>query len=392
MITQTELQSNDALPVLAPDEPLIVSPVDPACELIVAIPVRDESAGVTATLQALTDQVDLAGNPLDHRSYEIILLANNCVDNTVEMAHRFASRHSSLRLRVVDLTLPDRIFVGQARRLAMDEALHRLAGRDFPSGVIATTDGDTLVSPTWIAATLYEIGLGVDAVGGRISLTKDDLASMDTHRRYFHLLDVGYRYLVAELESRLDPLPHDPWRRHFQHFGASMAVTADAYRRAGGIPALRCLEDVAFFHALERIDAQVRHSPLVRVTTSARESDRTGFGFGVQLNQWEMMSREGQCMLVESPACVEERIRLRRLLRDIWTMQVVDDDTAILLSVRLGVNADWLHSAILAAPTFGQLRQQVEARQEEAGWWHQRWPRVDVRQAISGLRERLARR
>jgi len=44
--------------------------------------------------------------------------------------------------------------------------------------------------------------------------------------------------LLAELEGWLDPDPADPLPRHHQHFGASLAVTVDAYRRAGGLPSM----------------------------------------------------------------------------------------------------------------------------------------------------------
>ncbi len=387
---ESEHRPYEAHGVLRPDGPLIPTPIDPACQLVVAIPARNEADTISSTIAALETQVDLTGNPLDPRTYEAILLANNCVDRTVDVAREASNRHPSLRLHIVDITLPGAIVVGQARRLAMDEAHNRLTSLDRPAGIIATTDSDTLVSPTWVAGIIHEVERGADAVGGRIALSRDDLLAMDRHRRYFHLLDVGYRYLVTELEALLDPSAHDPWPRHFQHFGASVAVTAEAYRRAGGLPTLPCLEDVAFYNALERVDARVRHSPLVRVTTSARESDRTGFGFGVQLDWWEAMSREGHAMLVDSPACVEERIRLNRLLRETWMMRTVDDDSIALLAVRLGVDRTWLRRAILHAPAFGVLRQQAEKQQAASGDWQRRWPRIDVRRAIAGLRVRLA--
>ena len=130
----------------------------------------------------------------------------------------------------------------------------------------------------------------------------------DLYARAFHLPDVTYRYLVAEVEARLAPDPFDPWPRHFQHFGPSMAVTADAYRRVGGIPPLPSLEDVAFYDALRGIGARIRHSPAVRVTTSARPDGRTGFGFAVQLRRWSEMGKQHEPFLVESLAAIIERV------------------------------------------------------------------------------------
>jgi hypothetical protein len=76
-------------------------------------------------------------------------------------------------LHVVELMLEsDRAHIGWVRKILMDEAYRRLKSIGRNSGVIASTDGDTRVYPTWIAATLAEINSGVDAVGGRKSFRK----------------------------------------------------------------------------------------------------------------------------------------------------------------------------------------------------------------------------
>ena len=85
--------------------------------------------------------------------------------------------------------------------------------------MIASTDGDSQVSPTWIAAILHEIAQGADAVGGRIVLDPSGLACLSAHARACHLREVGYRSLIAELESYLDPDPHNPFPRHYQNYG-----------------------------------------------------------------------------------------------------------------------------------------------------------------------------
>ncbi|MEJ7661828.1 MAG: hypothetical protein WKG07_20740, partial [Hymenobacter sp.] len=59
-----------------------------------------------------------------------------------------------------------------------------------------------------------------------------------------------------------------------QHFGASLALTARAYRRVGGLPVVRYLEDEALCQQLRRHDLRLRHSPRVVVHTSARQCGR----------------------------------------------------------------------------------------------------------------------
>jgi hypothetical protein len=347
----------------------------------VAIPARDEAGAIGATLAALARQTDLAGRALEPERYEVLVLANNCVDATASVAREFGARRPWLRLHVLEVTLPDDCaHVGWARRLVMDEACRRLTSLGRPRGVIATTDADSCPAPDWLAATLDELARGADAVGGRITLDRASLLALDPLTRAYHVRDLGYRQLLTEIEAYLDPDPADPWPRHCQHFGASLAVTAETYARAGGLPAEPWLEDIAFYHALLRIDARLRHSPAVRVLTSARGAGRTGFGFAVHLNQLHELGRAGRPFLVEPPAAFEARVRLRAQLRASWGRGRLAPG----LAARLGVESDWL-AGELGASAFGALWERVEQRAAR--------PDIalcDVRVALGLARSRLA--
>jgi hypothetical protein len=292
-----------------PAPPLVATPPRAALEIAIVIPVRDEQEWLPSALAALAGQRMLDGSPLDRDRYEIILLVNNSVDASAAVAVECARQYPSLALHVVEVELPEReAHVGRARRMLMDAAAARLPA----NGVIATTDADTRVAPDWVAMTLAEIAAGADAVGGRILVDPAGFADDGGHTRRMHLLDVTYRYLVAELEARLAPDPFDPWPRHFQHFGASLAVAVGAYRQIGGIPPLPSLEDVALYDALRRVKARIRHSPSVRVVTSARSVGRTGFGFAVQLQRWSAMGVRHEPFLVESPSSILARLAGQR--------------------------------------------------------------------------------
>ena len=204
------------------------------CEVSIIIPARDEADRLPAALNAATKLTNFKGEPLAPRRYEIIVLANNCVDDTAEIARRWQKSDSNLPpVHVAEITLPpDEAHVGRARKILMDAAFQRFWSAGKRRGVIASTDGDTRVSETWMAAILAEIKNGADAVSGRILVDEYELKSLDDETRAFHLRDVGYRLLAAELEGFLFPEPHDSLPRHHQHFGANFAVTADAYCRA----------------------------------------------------------------------------------------------------------------------------------------------------------------
>lgn len=374
---------------------LVAPPLATECEVCVIVPVRDEAATLDNTLRALACQVDGDGRPLAYGRYEIVLLANNCRDESAVIARRFAHAHPTLALHVVERTLPPEANVGHARRLLMDEAYRRLALAGRSRGVIASTDGDTVVAPTWIAATLDEIARGADVVGGRVVVDNAGHIEVDAAyrgvRRY-HLRDVAYRLLVAAYEAWLDPDPHDPWPRHHQHFGASLAVTTEAYQRAGGLPHVPMLEDMALIQVLRRLDARIRHSPAVQVVTSGRRDARARIGLATQLGEWAAMDRTGQPWLVESVSSLEQKLCARRALRRLWNVIQVGtrprERDVDALGDTLGLDRRWLSDVIVRSTLCGALIDAVERRQAEEGIWT--LDLVEITQAIADLRRRLA--
>ncbi|MEH2373592.1 glycosyltransferase family A protein [Nostoc sp.] len=375
-------------------QPLVQIPPSPHCEVCVIVPVRNEAQTLAATLTALTHQVDLEGQLLDPRRYEIILLANNCSDDSAAIARTFAQQHPDIALHIVEKTLPPaEAYIGRVRQILMDEAYHRLSSLGRTRGVIASTDGDSQVSPTWIAANLYEISCGADAVGGRILVEQAGRANLHPYARTCYLREVGYRYLITELETYLDPDPYDSFPRHYQHYGASLAVTAEMYALAGGLPPVRTPEDVAFYRALVRVNARFRHSSLVRVVTSARQIGRTNVGLANQLSQWIEMGQQEQSFLVEPAAAIETRFVARRQLRVMWWYVLngyqPSHPSVVSLAEMLGVSAQWLVQKLTQPYTFGQLFELVEERQQSEQRWASRWKFVKIEQAIGDLRLRL---
>lgn len=373
-------------------QPLVSTPILSSCEACVIVPVRNEAATLETTLTALTNQFDLNAKPVDFDRYEIIVLANNCSDQSGMIAHQFALRHPRLNLHIIEKTLSiAEAYIGRVRQMLMNEAHRRLNESGRKHGVIASTDGDSYVSPVWISAILHEIANGADAVGGRIVLDSLGLARLHPHARACHLREVGYRSLIAELESYLDPDPYDPFPRHYQHYGASLAVTAEIYAHAGGMPLVRSPEDVALYRALLRVNARFRHSPIVRVVTSARQTGRTQLGLANQLNEWAIMGQ--QPFLVESAGAIVTRLRARQQLRTLW-LQIINGHQSTLTNVEqialsLSVSTRWLTQELLQPQTFGLLFERVEQRQQEENVWAKKWALVDIRHAIQDLRSCL---
>ncbi len=280
------------------------------------LPARNEQQALPAALDALAAQVDGHGSALPFGSYEILLLLNNCTDASARVATRWKADHPHTILHILEHDFaPEVAHVGSARRALMDTAWCRLARSGADGGVMLSTDADTEVAPDWIAQNLRAIRLGADAVGGAIHLKPGQLETLPEGARACYLADRTYQALVAEFESLLDPQSGDPWPRHLEHFGASLACTAQAYAHAGGLAAVSPLEDVAFVDALRVADARLRHDPEVRVYTSARLSGRAKVGLSGQLYHWQQQHENGEPHRVLSAAWLAHRFTMLRGLR-----------------------------------------------------------------------------
>ena len=285
------------------------------CRAVVIVPARNEEASIGEMLDALANQVDLNGRPLEASTIEILLLLNNCTDSTAAVAYRWKGDHPRMALHIVERTLASHeANVGTARRMLMDTAWRRLNGRSSVCGILST-DSDTQVATDWVMQNMAALEAGADAVGGVIAMKKGEAETLPSGVRRAYRRDRRYQRLVAQLEDRLDPQDGDPWPRHLEHFGASLAVTPEAYARAGGMPPVTPLEDVAFVSELRRVGAKLRHQPEVKVYTSSRMHGRVEVGLSGQLKIWNEMSERAEPHEVQSAAWLAHRFRTLGRLR-----------------------------------------------------------------------------
>ena len=246
---------------------------------VVAVPARNEEVLLPRLLAALNRQtvVPRLGAPLD-----VVIVLNNITDGSRGAVAEAARQASGLRIVVEDIIYPaERAHVGSARRRAME-----IAAGLRPDGVILTTDADTVPADDWIEANLRAIVAGADLVGGRITGDPEDEARLGegfqrrarTHARFKELRD--------ELAALIDPLPHDPWPRHQDHTGASLAVRANVHTAVGGLDPLPFREDLAFVSKVRAAGFWLRHPLDVRVTVSARTLGRAPGGMADCLRNW----------------------------------------------------------------------------------------------------------
>jgi len=363
MRRESQAEAVEAIPRLSAWE--WIAPPEPSLRVVVVLPVRNEADRLVDCLTALANQQSLPGRPAPEAAeFEVLMLANNCEDDSVPIARRFALTVPRLRLHVVDVTLtPGSANIGFVRRELMNEACRRLLGSTHALPVIASTDADTRVDRHWLAANLAEIDSGADVVGGRI-LIEDEPAPTARALR-LRRLDAAHSLLRCRIAAHLDPEPFNPWPNHHQHFGASLAIRVAAYREVGGIPPVAHLEDDALVRALESADYKVRRSPHVRVLTSGRLNGRVDVGLSWQLRQWSSVSVDEPW--VETADSFVAATLAKAALRAWWRSRHdnVDDDIEPKILRRIAdqlcIHAAVLREAINQASSFGLLWSRLDA-------------------------------
>ena len=134
---------------------------------IVAIPANNEAGRIASCLAALAVQRDRFGAPLLAGAFEVLVFANNCTDDTVEIVQAFANDSPHRIMVVAESLAPEQSNAGWARKRAMDLAADRLLDRGHhDDGLILTTDADSIVASTWVDATFRAFAAGVDSVAG----------------------------------------------------------------------------------------------------------------------------------------------------------------------------------------------------------------------------------
>ena len=187
-----------------------------------------------------------------------------------------------------------------------------------PDGVLLTTDADAVVAKDWIERNLLALASGADVVCGRVVVDPVEATLIPWHVLADEALERRLAGLLDRVAAMLDPDPTDPWPRHTEASGASLALTTSCFKRVGGIPALTSGEDRAFVAALARMDARIRHDPTVTVTVSARIYGRAPGGHGSRsAGEWD--SRMSSATPVFEPSVdAYRRIDFRRRVRLAW--------------------------------------------------------------------------
>ncbi len=263
----------------------LVDSVDANLGMIVAIPCYNEP-DILLTLQSLL-RCDAP-----QCTVEIIVVVNyseTADDNTKRFNQQtytslkqFAEEQNTSQIKILPILAADmpkrHAGVGLARKIAMDEAMHRFSVVDNSDGIVISCDADTLVERNYFQAieqfyaehplaTVANLYFEHDTSGDFSVEQYNAIAQYELHLRYY----------VAQLQRISFPYA-------FQTVGSCFTVKAKRYCMQGGMNKRQAGED---FYFLQKI-AQSEPIHEIRTTCvhpSSRISDRVPFGTGPVLHK-----------------------------------------------------------------------------------------------------------
>lgn len=165
---------------------------------VVAIPVEDEAERIAACLQALCARRDAP-------AHRVLLFVNDTTDGTSALVRGLLPSPPVPVHGVEHRFAPGAGGAGMARRSAMRRAADLAGAR----GVLLTTDADGRAAPDRLAANLYHLRHGADAVAGRAVIDPADAALIPPRLHEDDAREVAYAMLPDEIAHLLDPDPAD---------------------------------------------------------------------------------------------------------------------------------------------------------------------------------------
>lgn len=274
----------------------------PVGRLVVCVPARNEAERLPRLLTALATQTV--------RTVAIVVSLNNTTDHSRDVIADVCSRHPGLDVVVDEVTFaPADAHAGSARRRVMDAAAD-IAG---PDGLLLTTDADARPPQNWVAENITAMSRGMDIVGGRIFQDHDEPVNAPLAALCARADD--YWAQVRAIEDAIDPVAWDPPPRHGDHTGASLCITTAAYRRCGGVPAIRSGEDRMLVKAVLRQGGRLAHPVEIWTRVSPRLVGRATGGMADHMRRLHEICAAAGDVMLPSFAQWRERAEWRREIR-----------------------------------------------------------------------------
>lgn len=275
-------------------------PVDRNLGIIVTIPCYHEP-DILQTLNCLLN----CTMPSCHIEVIIVVNHSETADNSIKQFNQKTfeqlCEYSSAKSTGTISFLPLAAFniskkqagVGYARKLAMDEAVHRFAQIDNPEGVIVSCDADTVVDKNYFIEieTFYRNNPQCSAA----NIYFEHPLTGDLQQEQYQAIaqyELYLRYYVEQLKRIGFPYA-------FHTIGSCFSVRAKTYCRQGGMNKRQAGEDFYFLQKLFPAEC-FGEINTTTVYPSSRQSDRVPFGTGTAIaelkqSRQELMTYSTEC-------------------------------------------------------------------------------------------------
>lgn len=309
----------------------------PTPRIVVAIPVCNEVERIGGCVDSLNEQMSPAGQPLAQGLVRVVLLTNGCVDGTQRTILNHLEQWR-VAVTMLDVSLPPAYRnAGYARHLVNHAALDLLTDR---SGLLFMTDADSCAPTNWVSAYSDMLRNGYDAIAGGVNLRSDDCPDLLAALRRRGELEDRYTELLDRLECAIDPIPHDPWPRHFSASGANFAMRVEALSAITDFPRVAHSEDKLLARMLESRGCRVRHDCETKIHTSGRLLGRAVGGMADALRTRIRVPNTPCDERLECARNAHFRAKLRRALRETFNKASVTGPDRMAVLSAFALNAD----------------------------------------------------
>ncbi len=254
--------------------------------LIIVIPVFNEPDLISA-LKSLVDcklptndaEIIVIINSSENSSKDIIEQNRKTYNEALIFSEQYSSNH--LKIHILNLeNLPHKFAgVGLARKIGMDEALHRFNFLNKPHGLIAGFDADAKVKPNYLKEieNYFFKNPKIDACSVDFQHPISGEAFPKEIYNYIIQYELHLRYFIEALRFINFPFA-------YQTIGSSFVVKAEMYAKQGGMNRRKAGEDFYFLH---KIIQQGNYGEIfsTAVFPSPRISDRVPFGTGAAIKK-----------------------------------------------------------------------------------------------------------
>lgn len=196
---------------------------------------------------------------------------------TYRLAQEFAAEHNTSNLYLTPLLIEDlpghQTGAGQPRKIGMDLAIEHFGHEQKTSGVLISLDADATVEPNYLVEIYKHFRkYKLQSATIRFHHPVNHLPEGDPLRQATELYEQYLHYYRAALEYIGYPYA-------YYTIGSAFAVTADAYRKVGGMGKQQAGEDFYFLQKIFPL-GKTRFIDTTCVYPQARVSDRVPFGTG----------------------------------------------------------------------------------------------------------------